>query len=90
MPKPGPKPRRSPYSLQQCDYTTTYTQEYVKCGKPACPHCTGGARGHGPYWYAYRYSPARKRRLKWYLGKAGPPTVIEPTPGAETATRDAL
>jgi hypothetical protein len=85
MTKPGPKPGKSPYSLQQCDYTTTYQQEYVKCGKPACPHCMDGP-GHGPYWYAYRYSPARKRRLKWYLGKNGPPTVTELIPGAQTAT----
>jgi hypothetical protein len=75
MPKPGPKPGQSPYNAQDADYTTTYQQEYVHCGKANCSRCKDAGLGHGPYWYAYRYSPTRKRRLKWYLGKNGPPTA---------------
>ena len=73
MSKPGPKPGRSAYSLQDADYTTTYQQEYVHCGKPGC-HCATGA-GHGPYWYAYAWSTARRRRVKTYCGKERPTAV---------------
>lgn len=71
MSKPGPKPGKSPYALQESDYTTTYQEEYIRCGKPNCRKCANG-EGHGPYWYAYHYSPTLKRRIKTYLGKTLP------------------
>lgn len=71
MTKPGPKPGQSPYNQKESDYTTTYQQEYIKCGKPNCKTCTAG-QGHGPYWYAYHYSPTAKRRIKKYIGKERP------------------
>lgn len=80
MPKPGPKPGQSPYNQQEEDYTTTYSREWVRCGKANCKRCKDGGPGHGPYWYAYHYSPTAKRRIKTYLGKDAPPTVIAPTP----------
>jgi hypothetical protein len=74
MPKPGPKPGKRGYSLQESDYSTSYQQEYVRCHKPQCRRCATGP-GHGPYWYAYHYSPAAKRRIKTYLGRElGPPS----------------
>ena len=70
MSKPGPKPGRSPYALQEADYAVTYQQEYTRCGRASC-HCATGP-GHGPYWYAYHYSPTLKRRINTYCGKQRP------------------
>src|SRR5260370_828735 len=43
----------------------TYQLRYVRCGKPRC-RCAGG-RGHGPYWYAFRYRGGRM--FSRYVGK---------------------
>jgi hypothetical protein len=71
MSKPGPKSGKTPYSVQEEDYATTYQQEYARCGKPNCRTCATGP-GHGPYWYSYHYSPTRRRRIKTYIGKERP------------------
>ncbi len=67
--KPGPK--LNSYAAKESDYATTYVQEYVKCGKPACKKCKDQP-GHGPYWYSYHYSPARRKQIKQYVGKHKP------------------
>ena len=51
--------------------TPTYAQQYRRCGKPSCPLCAAGGRGHGPYWYAYWREGGRTRSR--YLGKVPPP-----------------
>lgn len=72
MAKPGPKPGRNGYYMREEEYTTTYQLEYIRCGKPNCSTCSAG-QGHGPYWYAYHFSPGAKRRIKKYIGKQRPP-----------------
>jgi hypothetical protein len=72
MAKRGPKPNS--YSATEADYATTYQLEHIRCGKANCHTCTDGA-GHGPYWYAYHYSPTSRRRTKKYIGKHLPPDV---------------
>lgn len=72
MTKPGPKAGKSPYGMTEEDYTTTYQQEHIRCGKANCHTCSEGP-GHGPYWYAYHYSPSLRRRTKRYIGKQRPP-----------------
>src|SRR5260370_9464108 len=57
--------------------TPTYTQQYRRCGKPSCPLCAAGGRGHGPYWYAYWREGGRTRSR--YLGKQPPAGVTTPT-----------
>jgi hypothetical protein len=49
----------------------TYSQQYRKCGKPACQACQNGSQGHGPYWYARdQVSGARS-----YVGRELPADV---------------
>ncbi|HWE61610.1 MAG TPA: DUF6788 family protein, partial [Chloroflexota bacterium] len=54
----------------------TYTQQYRRCGKAACPLCAAGGRGHGPYWYAYWREGGRTRSR--YLGKRLPAGAATP------------
>jgi hypothetical protein len=49
--------------------TASYRQEYVRCGKATCTHCSAGA-GHGPDWYAYWRESGRLH--KRYVGKERP------------------
>jgi predicted ATPase/DNA-binding SARP family transcriptional activator len=58
--------------------TATYSQQYRRCGKPSCPLCAAGGRGHGPYWYAYWREEGRTRTR--YLGKQPPLEVAVPQP----------
>jgi hypothetical protein len=67
--KTGPK--LNTYGATESDYATSYLQEYIKCGKSNCHTCSD-SQGHGPYWYAYHYSPTLKRRIKKYIGKELP------------------
>ena len=46
-----------------------YRLEMVKCGKERCKRCADG-RLHGPYWYSYRYSGGRVKKV--YIGKKRP------------------
>jgi predicted ATPase/DNA-binding SARP family transcriptional activator len=48
----------------------TYSQQFRRCNKPACPTCVLGAPGHGPYWYAYWREGGRRRSR--YIGKQRP------------------
>ena len=67
--------------------TPTYTQQYRRCGKPSCPLCAAGGRGHGPYWYAYWRENGRTRSR--YLGKQSPPGAApdgEAAPPCDRAT----
>ena len=43
----------------------TYRLEYIRCGRGSC-RCAAG-RGHGPYWYEYRWEGGRTRSR--YIGK---------------------
>jgi predicted ATPase/DNA-binding SARP family transcriptional activator len=58
----------------------SYSRQYRRCGKPNCPACGGGGRGHGPYWYAFWYEDGRKRSR--YLGKNAPAAAREADAGA--------
>jgi predicted ATPase/DNA-binding SARP family transcriptional activator len=60
------------------DATITYAQQYRRCGKPGCPVCASGGRGHGPYWYAYWRQEGRARSR--YVGKQPPATAASPQP----------
>ena len=53
----------------------TYSCQFRRCGKPDCPRCRPGARGHGPYWYAYWWEDGRTRSR--YLGKTAPPEAAD-------------
>lgn len=54
----------------------TYQLELVKCGKPLCRTCAVFKRsGHGPYWYAYEWSPERRKLVSTYIGKRLPRKV---------------
>src|SRR5258708_39437950 len=62
--------------------TLTYSQQYRRCGKPSCPLCAAGGRGHGPSWYAYWREEGRIRSR--YLGKQppvgmAPPSTVAPS-----------
>lgn len=64
-----------------------YTQQYRRCGKPSCPLCAAGSRGHGPYWYAYWREDGRARSR--YMGKQRPPGAApdgEAAPPCDRAT----
>ena len=61
IPKPEPGPK------------ILYKQEYVRCGKPRCRKCTEQQVGHGPYWYAYRFTKGHS--IKRYVGLNLPDTV---------------
>jgi len=60
------------------DAHITYSQQYRRCGKPACAHCAAGGMGHGPYWFAYWRAGGRLRSR--YLGKQAP-VGMSPPPG---------
>ena len=51
----------------------TYSRQYRRCNKAACPTCVLGSPGHGPYWYAYWREGGRRRSR--YIGKHLPPDV---------------
>jgi non-specific serine/threonine protein kinase len=63
-----------------------YGQQYRRCGKRDCLLCSGGGRGHGPYWFAYWQEDGRKRSL--YLGKQIPAAVAAETGGGAAPLRD--
>ena len=71
--KRGPKP--NPYSATEEEYATNYVRQYRKCSKPNCATCQEGP-GHGPYWYAYHYSPTLKRKIAKYIGKNPPEEIL--------------
>ncbi len=60
------------------DVHVTYSRQYRRCGKPACPRCAAGGTGHGPYWFAYWREGGRLRSR--YLGKQAP-IGASPPPG---------
>jgi hypothetical protein len=47
-----------------------YRREYVQCGLVGCRKCSGGKRGHGPFWFAYWQDGDETRRA--YVGKTKP------------------
>jgi hypothetical protein len=49
-----------------------YQRELVRCGNKRCNRC--GVRAvHGPYWYRYSWSTARKCLVSTYIGKKWKP-----------------
>ena len=52
------------------DQRITYSQQFRRCGRAACPRCGQGLPGHGPYWYAYWREEGRLRSR--YIGKQAP------------------
>ena len=48
------------------DFTVSYQQKHIKCGKDVCHKCRDG-KGHGPYWYAF-WREGQKIRSR-YIGK---------------------
>lgn len=60
----------------------SYRQQYRRCGKSNCPRCTGTAKGHGPYWYAYWWQDGKVHSR--YVGKQAP--VAMAGAGAEIAS----
>ena len=65
----------------------TYSQQFRRCNKPACPTCVLGAPGHGPYWYAYWREGGRRRSR--YIGKQRPlEAVSAPVAEPDEATSD--
>lgn len=67
----------------------TYSQQFRRCNKPACPTCVLGAPGHGPYWYAYWREGGRRRSR--YIGKQRPLEArVEPIADISAATSDQL
>jgi hypothetical protein len=49
----------------------TYQRELVDCGNKRCLKCVSGP-AHGPYWYAYAWSPKLKKVVSRYIGKQIP------------------
>ena len=73
MKKPKPKAsKKKPRSRIVVEAFTrngvVYQLEYVKCGRQRCGACVLEAT-HGPYWYAYRWSPKLKRLVSTYIGR---------------------
>ncbi len=53
----------------------TYRQQFIKCGKPRCRVCRGGA-AHGPYWYVERRDESGKKVSTRYVGRSLSPAVL--------------
>lgn len=45
-----------------------YQLEMRACGKAKC-RCMKGGELHGPYWFAYRWSPRARRQVSAYIGR---------------------
>ena len=72
-----------PSAMPSADAHVTYSQQYRRCGKPACPRCAAGGAGHGPYWFAYWREDGRLRSR--YLGKQAPAGLSRPPDSADPA-----
>jgi len=72
-----------------------YQLEAVKCGKLLC-RCMNGGGLHGPYWYAYHYSPTLRTTKKgtqshWkkqYIGKRRPSALDDEAASAGAGSVD--
>jgi DNA-directed RNA polymerase specialized sigma24 family protein len=66
-------PHGSQRDQQSSEPKIHYHLQLAFCGKARCRKCREG-RGHGPYWYEYRFCEGHT--IKRYIGKTLPSTLL--------------